>query len=137
MLQLILSMTQKLGPSIMSKVTQIIGLANNILEHQVAGQSEGRDREQNGEEDDEGEADIEILGLVLTLLSAILNGNQNRTVKIRIRASKMSITTNFHILFFIRKRELVTAGSTLAGVDSHPHEAAVQSPSDRNSPCRP
>ncbi|KAG0342020.1 transmembrane and coiled-coil domains-containing protein 7 [Podila horticola] len=78
MLQLILSMTQKLGPSIMSKVTQIIGLANNILEHQVAGQSEGRDREeQNGEEDDEGEADIEILGLVLTLLSAILNENEN------------------------------------------------------------
>lgn len=75
MLQLILSMTQKLGPSIMSKVTQIIGLANNILEHQVAGQSEQHNpEEQNGEDDDEGEADMEILGLVLTLLSAILNG---------------------------------------------------------------
>ncbi|KAF9211136.1 transmembrane and coiled-coil domains-containing protein 7 [Podila verticillata] len=80
MLQLILSMTQKLGPSIMSKVTQIIGLANNILEHQVAGQSgQNVSEEQNGEEDDadEGEADMEILGLVLTLLSAILNENEN------------------------------------------------------------
>ncbi|KAF9302953.1 transmembrane and coiled-coil domains-containing protein 7 [Mortierella antarctica] len=78
MLQLILSMTQKLGPSIMSKVTQIIGLANNILEHQAAGQSEQHNpEEQNGEDDDEGEADMEILGLVLTLLSAILNENEN------------------------------------------------------------
>ncbi|KAG0029265.1 transmembrane and coiled-coil domains-containing protein 7 [Podila clonocystis] len=77
MLQLILSMTQKLGPSIMSKVTQIIGLANNILEHQVTEQSEQRDPEEQNGEDDEGEADVEILGLVLTLLSAILNENEN------------------------------------------------------------
>ncbi|KAG0347662.1 transmembrane and coiled-coil domains-containing protein 7 [Podila humilis] len=81
MLQLILSMTQKLGPSIMSKVTQIIGLANNILEHQVQGTTEQRDSVSESAEDeednDDGEADMEILGLVLTLLSAILNENEN------------------------------------------------------------
>ncbi|KAG0274231.1 hypothetical protein BGZ95_009988 [Linnemannia exigua] len=69
MLQLILSMTQKLGPSIMKKVTQIISLANNILEHQ--GSVESKDEDENMDEDGE-ETDMEILSLVLTLLSAIL-----------------------------------------------------------------
>jgi hypothetical protein len=81
MLQLILNMTQKLGPSIMRKVTQIIGLANNILEHQVSTTAGGHSDEEEEEEvrklgtgNDDGEADMELLGLVLTLLSAILNG---------------------------------------------------------------
>ncbi|KAF9418015.1 transmembrane and coiled-coil domains-containing protein 7 [Podila epigama] len=77
MLQLILSMTQKLGPSIMNKVTQIIALANNILEHHVNEQSDGDEPDEGEAEDaDEEEADMEILGLVLTLLSAILNENE-------------------------------------------------------------
>ncbi|ORZ21893.1 hypothetical protein BCR41DRAFT_23073 [Lobosporangium transversale] len=70
MLQLILSMTQKLGPSIMSKVTQIIGLASNILEHQMADPTELSDSE-------DAETSIEIVGLVLTLLSAILTENEH------------------------------------------------------------
>ncbi|KAF9905275.1 hypothetical protein EC991_001874 [Linnemannia zychae] len=73
MLQLILNMTQKLGPSIMKKVTQIIGLANNILEHQ--GIIESKDESEKMDEDAE-EADMEILSLVLTLLSAILTENE-------------------------------------------------------------
>ncbi|KAG0353743.1 hypothetical protein BC939DRAFT_455998 [Gamsiella multidivaricata] len=75
MLQLILSMTQKLGPSIMTKVTQIIGLANNILEHQVV--IEGTDGSEAVADEDPEEADMEILGLVLTLLSAILTENEH------------------------------------------------------------
>ncbi|KAF9348786.1 hypothetical protein BGX26_012823 [Mortierella sp. AD094] len=74
MLQLILSMTQKLGPSIMSKVTQIIGLANNILEHHFS--PDPTEPVEGGEETEE-EADMEILGLVLTLLSAILTENEH------------------------------------------------------------
>lgn len=76
MLQLILSMTQKLGPSIMSKVTQIIGLANNILEHQGSAEADRQEDENTLHEggDDTEEADVEILGLVLTLLTAVLNG---------------------------------------------------------------
>ncbi|KAF9193244.1 hypothetical protein BGZ50_007642 [Haplosporangium sp. Z 11] len=81
MLQLILSMTQNLGPSIMSKVTQIIGLANNILEHQVSSeakeQEDGEDDATDAAAEDTREADMEILGLVLTLLSAILNENEH------------------------------------------------------------
>ncbi|KAF9580939.1 hypothetical protein BGW38_002220 [Lunasporangiospora selenospora] len=82
MLQLILSMTQKLGPSILSKVTQIIGLANNILEHQVSPEKDkdhGTDGNghDNAEDEDEDGADMEILGLVLTLLTAILNENEH------------------------------------------------------------
>ncbi|KAF9130715.1 hypothetical protein BGW39_002763 [Mortierella sp. 14UC] len=73
MLQLILSMTQKLGPSIMKKVTQIISLANNILEHQ--GSVESKDEDENMDEGAE-ETDMEILSLVLTLLSAILTENE-------------------------------------------------------------
>ncbi|KAK3809755.1 MAG: hypothetical protein J3R72DRAFT_376914, partial [Linnemannia gamsii] len=74
MLQLILNMTQKLGPSIMKKVTQIIGLANNILEHQ--GSVESKDEDENMDDDGE-ETDMEILSLVLTLLSAILTENEH------------------------------------------------------------
>ncbi|KAI8601141.1 hypothetical protein EDD21DRAFT_115329 [Dissophora ornata] len=76
MLQLILNMTQNLGPSIMSKVTQIIGLANNILEHQVSAEAttEAAETTDGGEPD---EADMEILCLVLTLLSAILTENEH------------------------------------------------------------
>ncbi|KAG0263286.1 hypothetical protein BG011_009015 [Mortierella polycephala] len=81
MLQLILNMTQNLGPSIMSKVTQIIGLANNILEHQVSSeakeQEDGEDDATDAAAEDTKEADMEILGLVLTLLSAILNENEH------------------------------------------------------------
>ncbi|KAF9576079.1 hypothetical protein EC968_000146 [Mortierella alpina] len=79
MLQLILSMTQKLGPSIMSKVTQIIGLANNILEHQGSGEVDRQEDESilHEGEDDTEEADEEILGLVLTLLTAVLNENEH------------------------------------------------------------
>ncbi|KAF9935954.1 hypothetical protein BGZ67_002852 [Mortierella alpina] len=79
MLQLILSMTQKLGPSIMSKVTQIIGLANNILEHQGSGEADRQEDEITTHEggDDAEEADEEILGLVLTLLTAVLNENEH------------------------------------------------------------
>ncbi|CAO3563855.1 unnamed protein product [Mortierella alpina] len=79
MLQLILSMTQKLGPSIMSKVTQIIGLANNILEHQGSEEADRPEDENNPLEggDDAEEADVEILGLVLTLLTAVLNENEH------------------------------------------------------------
>ncbi|KAF9960033.1 hypothetical protein BGZ72_008110 [Mortierella alpina] len=75
MLQLILSMTQKLGPGIMSKVTQIIGLANNILEHQGSGDADQPEDESTLQEEggDAEEADVEILGLVLTLLTAVLN----------------------------------------------------------------
>ncbi|KAF9432491.1 hypothetical protein BGZ76_010707 [Entomortierella beljakovae] len=74
MLQLILSMTEKLGPSIMSKVTQIIALANNILENHFS--QSASDLGEDGEDKDE-EADVEILGLVLTLLSAILTDNEH------------------------------------------------------------
>ncbi|KAG9322762.1 hypothetical protein KVV02_007022 [Mortierella alpina] len=79
MLQLILSMTQTLGPSIMSKVTQIIGLANNILEHQGSGEADRQEDEITTHEggDDAEEADEEILGLVLTLLTAVLNENEH------------------------------------------------------------
>ncbi|KAF9288858.1 hypothetical protein BGZ68_010490 [Mortierella alpina] len=79
MLQLILSMTQKLGPSIMSKVTQIIGLANNILEHQGSAEADRQEDESILHEggDDTEEADVEILGLVLTLLTAVLNENEH------------------------------------------------------------
>lgn len=101
MLQLILNMTQKLGPSIMRKVTQIIGLANNILEHQ--GSSADHDGEEEEEvigkvstdNEDDGEADMELLGLVLTLLSAILNG---------------MCTSNMHVAKFCdeRKKEKTT-----------------------------
>lgn len=73
-LQLILSMTQKLGPSIMKKVTQIIGLANNILEHQGTAVSKDEDEKDESIDEDNDEADMEILSLVLTLLSAILTG---------------------------------------------------------------
>lgn len=73
-LQLILSMTQKLGPSIMKKVTQIISLANNILEHQGTVVSKDEDEKDDTMEEDTDEADMEILSLVLTLLSAILTG---------------------------------------------------------------
>lgn len=74
MLQLILSMTQKLGPSIMSKVTQIIGLANNILEHRLTVDAvDGVEPIEQAEEEN-AEADSEILGLVLSLLVAILTG---------------------------------------------------------------
>ncbi|KAF9963533.1 transmembrane and coiled-coil domains-containing protein 7 [Modicella reniformis] len=73
MLQLILSMTQKLGPSVMSKVTQIIGLANNILEHQVS----ANPAEPTEPTEDDDTADSDILGLVLTLLSAILTENEH------------------------------------------------------------
>ncbi|KAG0308280.1 transmembrane and coiled-coil domains-containing protein 7 [Dissophora globulifera] len=72
-LQLILSMTQKLGPSIMSKVTQIIQLANNILDHRLSADTDLPD----GNDEDAEEAEIEILGLVLTLLSAILTENEH------------------------------------------------------------
>ncbi|KAI1300530.1 transmembrane and coiled-coil domains-containing protein 7 [Mortierella claussenii] len=75
MLQLILSMTQKLGPSIMGKVTQIIGLANNILEHQCS--NELRESIEATENEDVEETDMEILSLVLTLLSAILTENEH------------------------------------------------------------
>ncbi|KAF9109228.1 transmembrane and coiled-coil domains-containing protein 7 [Mortierella sp. AM989] len=74
MLQLILNMTQKLGPSIMSKVTQIVGLANNILEHHLS--PDATEITGNASEDVEEESDMEILGLVLTLLSAILTDNE-------------------------------------------------------------
>ncbi|KAF9199682.1 hypothetical protein BGZ49_010174 [Haplosporangium sp. Z 27] len=74
MLQLILNMTQKLGPSIMSKVTQIIGLANNILEHHF---SSDVVEPVEVEEELEEEADLDILSLVLTLLSAILTENEH------------------------------------------------------------
>ncbi|KAG0197576.1 transmembrane and coiled-coil domains-containing protein 7 [Mortierella sp. GBA30] len=81
MLQLILSMTQKLGPSIMSKVTQIISLANNILEHQTSEMEEQQEEQDSlpreADDADAEEADTEILGLVLTLLTAILNENEN------------------------------------------------------------
>ncbi|KAG0208180.1 hypothetical protein BGX33_006408 [Mortierella sp. NVP41] len=76
MLQLILSMTQKLGPSIMKKVTQIIGLANNILEHQGVAVNKDEESPEEADEDSE-EADMEILSLVLTLLSAILTENEH------------------------------------------------------------
>ncbi|KAF9920859.1 hypothetical protein FBU30_009194 [Linnemannia zychae] len=80
MLQLILSMTQKLGPSIMKKVTQIISLANNILEHQ--GSNTNKDEDMNMDmdanmDDNTEETDMEILSLVLTLLSAILTENEH------------------------------------------------------------
>ncbi|KAG0045824.1 transmembrane and coiled-coil domains-containing protein 7 [Gryganskiella cystojenkinii] len=82
MLQLILNMTEKLGPSILRKVTQIIGLANNILEHQVS--SPGHSTEEEEEEvptvvtdNDDGDADTGLLTIVLTLLSAILNENEH------------------------------------------------------------
>jgi len=64
----------------MRKVTQIIGLANNILEHQgSAGDQEEEEEEEvigkiSADDAEDGEADTELLGLVLTLLSAILNG---------------------------------------------------------------
>lgn len=67
-------MTQKLGPSIMKKVTQIIGLANNILEHQGTDVSKDEDEKDESMDEDADEADMEILSLVLTLLSAILTG---------------------------------------------------------------
>ncbi|KAF9287108.1 hypothetical protein BGZ88_008752 [Linnemannia elongata] len=76
-LQLILSMTQKLGPSIMKKVTQIISLANNILEHQGTVVSKDEDEKDDTMEEDTDEADMEILSLVLTLLSAILTENEH------------------------------------------------------------
>ncbi|KAF9543314.1 hypothetical protein EC957_000976 [Mortierella hygrophila] len=76
-LQLILSMTQKLGPSIMKKVTQIIGLANNILEHQGTVVSKDEDEKDESMDEDADEADVEILSLVLTLLSAILTENEH------------------------------------------------------------
>ncbi|KAG0286282.1 hypothetical protein BGZ96_009569 [Linnemannia gamsii] len=75
-LQLILSMTQKLGPSIMKKVTQIIGLANNILEHQGTTVSKDEGETDENMDEDADEADVEILSLVLTLLSAILTENE-------------------------------------------------------------
>jgi hypothetical protein len=85
MLQLILSMTQKLGPSIMSKVTQIIGLANNILEHRLTVDTvdgvepiEPIEPIEQTEEENAEEADSEILGLVLSLLVAILTGKLNK-----------------------------------------------------------
>ncbi|KAF9365813.1 hypothetical protein BGX34_008144 [Mortierella sp. NVP85] len=78
MLQLILSMTQKLGPSIMSKVTQIIGLANNILEHRITVDAvDGIEPIEQNEEENAEEADSEILGLVLSLLVAILTENEH------------------------------------------------------------
>ncbi|KAG0241293.1 transmembrane and coiled-coil domains-containing protein 7 [Mortierella sp. GBA43] len=74
-LQLILSMTQNLGPSIMKKVTQIIGLANNILEHQSP--ADAVEHTESVEGEDAEESDSEILGLVLTLLTAILTENEH------------------------------------------------------------
>ncbi|KAF8933862.1 hypothetical protein BGZ47_010677 [Haplosporangium gracile] len=77
MLQLILSMTQKLGPSIMKKVTQIISLANSILEYQGTVVSKYEDEKDESMDEDGGEADMEILSLVLTLLSAILTETEH------------------------------------------------------------
>ncbi|KAF9971509.1 hypothetical protein BGZ73_005539 [Actinomortierella ambigua] len=87
MLQLILNMTDKLGPSIMSKLTQIIGLANNILEQQVevlerlASRHREPDDEDNIEQEEDEESDLDFLSLVLTLFSAILSENEKLTTQ--------------------------------------------------------
>ncbi|KAG0232382.1 hypothetical protein BGW41_001879 [Actinomortierella wolfii] len=87
MLQLILNMTDKLGPSIMNKLTQIIGLANNILEQQVAVleklASNNKDHQDGETEDleDGEESGLDFLSLVLTLFSAILSENEKLTIQ--------------------------------------------------------
>ncbi|KAG0269425.1 hypothetical protein DFQ27_003550 [Actinomortierella ambigua] len=90
MLQLILNMTDKLGPSIMNKLTQIIGLSNNILEQQVVvlERLASKNKEQGDEvandlrdEEEEEESDLDFLSLVLTLFSAILSENEKLTTQ--------------------------------------------------------
>lgn len=138
-LQLILSMTQKLGPSIMKKVTQIIGLANNILEHQGIVVSNGEGEKAEGMDgDDADEADVEILSLVLTLLSAILTGTLEDHLcrSVGFEGYTKAFFTNHTLYFYMRinsrKRVSVAARPTLAGINSGSSESTGRSPFNRD-----